>query len=1028
MRILLILLVCTLSFTFKLEAQQKHVDPLMESYQNGLQEFKSSSYTKAYTTFVSLEDRIEDKQSLLAINTRYYISKSAMHLYHNDAVSLMESFVREYPNSSWYFEALRNLADYYYDKRDYQNAADYYSKIDETSLRRKFRSKYKFQYAYSLFFTGEFQVAASLFHELLTKDSDFIISSKYYFGYIAYINGNYATAKKYFLELLKNGYYNDELPLYIAQIYHEQTEYDSLLVFAQPYLDSLSDKTPNLEFNALLAEAHFHLKDYENAIYFFEDKYLEKGGELDDAGYYILGQSYYRSEEYSLASSAFNKIVAAEDSLAQNAYYYLADCYIELGDKRSAQNAFESASLYDFNNAITEHSNFNFAKLCYELGYPYADPTMILQDFINDYPDSEYVNEVYTYLVNAFLTHKDYSRAIKSMETSGLENIRLQQAYQEVSYYRAVQLFNDMDYQNAIIHFDKSLIYTHNSTYNTLAQYWKGESFYRMERYEESIAAYREFQNTALNSSMPEFVSASYHIAYAYFKIWDFPQAIQAFETFVGNVEKEDVRLHDAYIRMADSHYMLKDFVHAILNYQKAIETWGVDSDYAAYQIALAHYQTEKHEQVISHLSSFANEFPTSTYRDDVLYRMGESYVKLQEPLKAIEKYRMIEKQFPQSVYLAESRMKIGLVLYNTGKHEESIIEFKNLVADFPASQVAREAINNVRSVYVDIGDVVSYANWLEKLSFIDVSTSSLDSTSYESAELQYLKGDYSKAYDGFKLYLNTYPQGIFALSANYYYALAATQIDSISQAIEAFELVNTYHNNAYTLSTLKQLALLYQSKFNYKKALEQYATLDVISETVEEQLFAKQGLMDCYFELNDYQSAIEQAELVLNSGRIGESHTIELNTFIARAAFLNLDRALASEKYKYIEGVSQGNLKAEAMYHLAYLEFYDGNYDAAMEIIFEQSRLLPLYKKWLGKSFIVLAKAYIEMGDLFQANHTLEQLIINIEDEEIVREAKSIKAKLLAEEEGAEIMDLGLDTLQFLDSIPDDTSKYIKE
>ena len=28
------------------------------------------------------------------------------------------------------------------------------------------------------------------------------------------------------------------------------------------------------------------------------------------------------------------------------------------------------------------------------------------QDFINDFPDSEYLDEAYSYLVNAFLTHK----------------------------------------------------------------------------------------------------------------------------------------------------------------------------------------------------------------------------------------------------------------------------------------------------------------------------------------------------------------------------------------------------------------------------------------------------------------------------------------------------------------------------------------------------------------------------------------------------------------------------------------------
>ena len=155
---------------------------------------------------------------------------------------------------------------------------------------------------------------------------------------------------------------------------------------------------------------------------------------------------------------------------------------------------------------------------------------MILQDFINNFPDSEYIDETYSYLVNAFLTHKDYVRAIESMEENGLQNIRLQQAYQEVSYYRAVQLFNDGNFQDAIVHFDKALVYTHNQTYEALSHFWKAESHYRLEAYKESITSYSNFQNSALATTMSEFEAASYHVAYALFKQWDFAASLKAFE------------------------------------------------------------------------------------------------------------------------------------------------------------------------------------------------------------------------------------------------------------------------------------------------------------------------------------------------------------------------------------------------------------------------------------------------------------------------------------------------------------------
>ena len=136
---------------------------------------------------------------------------------------------------------------------------------------------------------------------------------------------------------------------------------------------------------------------------------------------------------------------------------------------------------------------------------------------------------------------------------------------------------------------------------------------------------------------------------------------------------------------------------------------------------------------------------------------------------------------------------------------------------------------------------------------------------------------------------------------------------------------------------------------------------IDDLAETVEMQLFAKQGLMACYFELAAYADAITQAELVLNSGRVDESLVLELNTFVARAAFLDLNRDLAAQKYRYVDNASQGQLKAEAMYHLAYLAFmkaimscqnklYLSNLDCCRYIKSGWANLLSYWLKIIGK------------------------------------------------------------------------------
>lgn len=1013
MRIYVFCSLLFLGLNNKMLGQESMTNPIIDDYHLATQLYESQSYERAFHLFLKINEAVDDKHDMLSIKSAYYMARSAMYLYTYDAHVLMEDFVMKYPDSYLSHESYRNIGDYYYQKRDYENAYSYYKLVNINHIENTNKNEFKYKIAYSLFELEQYQESASYFSNLKDVVSPHQHWAKYYFAYIAYLNQNFVTAKAYFLELLNEGFNDPTIPLFITQIYHKLEAYDKLVEFALPFSDS---SAVDIRINKLIAEAYYHNGDYNSAIVFFDDKYLKNGGYLSDLGYYLLGQSYYRVNQFSLASSAFNKIVSSEDSLAQNAYYYLADSYLELGDKRSAQNAFESAALIGGNSRITEHANFNFAKLCYELGYPYADPTMILQDFINEFPDSEYTEEAYSYLVNAFLSHKDYSRAIVSMESSGLENITLQQAYQEISYYRAVQLFNDGDYEGSKDYFDKALIHTHNRNYESLTWYWIAENYYRLGDYNNSIEAFTSFQKTPFASSMDSYVSSYYNMAYSYYKLFDFTNAIKAFESFIGNANESDHRLHDAFARLGDAFFMIKNYDKAVINYQSAVDSWGVDSDYSSYQIALAYYQKGNYEFVVEHLQNFANQFPKSIYNDDAYYRMGQAYVKLSDSDQAIDMFNNVVVNHPKSVFVPDARMKIALILFNSGNNQESILAFKDIVSDYPSTVTAREAINNARSVFVDIGDVKAYADWVQTLSFVSLSNSQLDSTAYESAELQFLRADHNKAYLGFKEYINQYDDGIFKLISHYYFAISASKIDSIDDAIKAYEYVCSAQHNSFTIDALKSVADIYTMKRSYKKAIDAYIQLDDNAETIEDQLIAKQGLMLCYFELSDYQKAIEQAQIVLNSGRVDKSLLLEVKIFIARSAYRDMDIDLAASMYKEINVESQGELKAEAMYHLAFIAFYEGEYEKSKQIIFEQSRLLPMYKLWLGKSFIVLAKNYLQDDDVFQASHTLDQLILNIQDRDILKEAKSLRAQILSESNSQ--LHLNLDSLTIIDSI----------
>ena len=63
----------------------------------------------------------------------------------------------------------------------------------------------------------------------------------------------------------------------------------------------------------------------------------------------------------------------------------------------------------------------------------------------------------------------------------------------------------------------------------------------------------------------------------------------------------------------------------------------------------------------------------------------------------------------------------------------------------------------------------------------------------------------------------------------------------------------------------------------------------------------------------------------------------------------------------------------------------------------------LPGYQHWVSESFLLLADSYSARGDNFQARLTLQNIIDNYSDQEIVQRARDKKEELLK----AEIRDI---------------------
>ena len=119
--------------------------------------------------------------------------------------------------------------------------------------------------------------------------------------------------------------------------------------------------------NRLLAEAYFHVNDFNNATLYFE-KYMA-ASEPSDYDLYLLGLSYYNINNHQNAIDNFIKISSLSDSLMQYSAYYLG-FVINTDNFNYAMQAFKKSSDLNYNWALKEESYYNYAKLSYELNLP----------------------------------------------------------------------------------------------------------------------------------------------------------------------------------------------------------------------------------------------------------------------------------------------------------------------------------------------------------------------------------------------------------------------------------------------------------------------------------------------------------------------------------------------------------------------------------------------------------------------------------------------------------------------------------
>lgn len=979
-------LLCALSLSAQLTEDYRSD---LKPYYDALELMDKAHYEPAREGFDSFLAENRGDFDEFAVNAAYYRALASLELFHKDAEFLMEEFVLRYPESIWHQDAVMELGMYNFNRRDYDDALRWLEEIDIRDLPKEDVDEVVFKRGFSAFELNDFDKAKSAFYQLKDREGPYSGPTNYYYGHIAYTEGNYQTALESFQKAGQDENFKTVVPYYIAQIYHYQGKTEDLIKYAVPLTED-NDVQRFEEIALLVGNAYYLQEDYEEAVPYLE-KYMSKKYNPTAEEAYRMAYAYYRTGEYRKAVDFFAKASKSENELGQVATYQLADSYLRLGQKEYAQNAFKMASSQFYDPEITEDALFNYAKLAYELSYdPFHEAITAFERYLETYPNSNRKDEAFEFLLEVHLATKNYEAALQALEEmKSLDPIE-KERFQLVAYNLGVDRLNKKKHAEAERYFDLVNVHDMNPELTALADYWVGDMRYRDGKYDESIKAYQRFLNSPAAYRTDYFNLANYNIGYCAFKSGNYRESLTAFRKYTSASQVDDRRKSDAWLRIGDLQLVGKDYDLAVESYEKSIQTDKANNDYAIFQQAMAYGYSDDFKRKSAKLEDLISSFPETSLGAVANFELGSARFAENQLDQALSAFNTTIENYPQSPYRKKALLQRGLVEYRLGSYDEAIATYKSVVDEYGVDAESQEAIATLKNIYLDLGRIDDYTRWLNGIPDYEISPSEIDSLTYQSAENLVADGNCDAAIPSFEQYLEKFPSGLFTTHANYYLGECAYRKNDFDRALVAFEKVVDRPVGQFTEPALLAASSIRYERKEYGEALAHYSALEATAEFPTNVLTARLGLMRTNFILGNYESALASIEGVLTDENLTEAIESEAKLYRARIHFTERRFDVAESDYKWLAEKVESDRGAEAQFRLAQIAYARDDFDGAEKLVFDLIKKFSSYDYWKVKSFILLADVYAARGDFFQAKATLYSVIDNVEDMTLVNEAKA--------------------------------------
>lgn len=945
--------------------------------ERGKQMFEARNYVGAIDQLQHIKELPSDAS--MREQADYYIALSKFERGEESSLAALLQFIERYPASPLAMDAQLKVGNYYFYRGQWESALLSYSMVRNRALDLDSDDDLLYRRAYSNLRLGNYREAERQYYEL-EKSPRYGGATDFYKAYIDYAQGDYDAAMEKFERIPRDSELGTQAQYYLIQIDYNKKHYRQVIDNGKQLLAAHMNDYFDAELNRLVGESNYHLGNDAEARTYLR-RYLDNPeGEPYRTAAYTMGVLDYRDGNYQAVVNDMLHVTDGSDALTQSAYLYMGQAKRKLNDLNGANMAFQQAAMMDCDRNVKETAYYNYAVgLSKGARTPFDKSVDLFEDFLNEYPNSRYKDEVEGYLVDAYMSTNDYQRALTSINRIKKPGAKVLKAKQNVLYNLGVQAVANNRNKEAAEYFKQVIaVGNYDKTALNESRLWLAETQYRAGNYQEA-ARYQQEYVKAASKSDENYGIAQYNLGYSLYGQKRYADAKTAFQNAIASNQLSSDLKADAYNRIGDAQYYARDFAGAQSSYDQAMKLdKNTSGDYSMYQKGIMMGLNRQYDEEIKQMDALIKAYPKSDLAPQAMLEKGNALALLGRNNEALDAYATLLKDYPRSVEARKGLLQTALVNKSLNKDDAAIEAYKKVIRQYPTSDEAKAAAEDMKLIYADRGQLAEFDKFLKSVpNAPQIDVNEVERLTFEAAEKAAIAT--SPSIDKMQQYLKDYPAGAYTAKAKYYIARYHYGRGEYNEAMIALnEALQGGGDASYAQDALAMRSDIFTRQGKYEEALQSYKELADHSTSEDNRTLAQLGALRVAKQMGDWVQVQQLAGTLLDRGGLTSKEEKEVTLDRGLSLAQTGDTKGAEAAFRTLIKDVNSEYGAQASYELSRMQYEVGNYNGAEQTINALIDAGTPHNYWLAKSFLTLADIYYKRGDVSQAREYLQSLKSN--------------------------------------------------